>query len=114
MNPMISVQQHLQRIGSKVADVRLSRNITQTQLGELSSTSRNTIRRLEAGETVSLENFIRVLMALKLDQNLDVLLPDVSIRPIERIHFKGHERQRARPGALKGKKVSEWKWGDET
>ncbi|HTX79197.1 MAG TPA: hypothetical protein VMC62_05990, partial [Longilinea sp.] len=60
----------------------------------------------------SLNTFIRVLMALGLQNNLQGLLPDPTIRPVERVETGGRERKRARPIRPK-KETSTWSWGDE-
>lgn len=114
MSDVGSAMQHkLQEIGRRVAGIRLSRNLTQSQLGELSGSSRNTIRRLEAGEAVALGTYIRVVEALGQDTDLDTMLPDPSVRPVDRVRLQGQERQRARPKEAEPQKASEWAWGEE-
>ena len=97
----------------KVARIRLARNITQEYLAQQAGVSVRTIRRLEAGLGVSFDTFIRVLTALGIQQNLQSLLPDPSIRPIDRAALKGTERQRAKPRKTKPDPAP-WVWGDET
>jgi len=93
--------------------IRLSRNFTQTQLAQKSGLAFGTIKRLEGGHSVSLNTFIRILMALDLQQNLETLLPDPTIRPIERVNTGGSERKRARP-SKSNTDHSPWVWGDES
>lgn len=101
------IEKHL---GKQIKDNRLLLNTTQVELAKESRISTKTLQRLEKGEGVSLDTFIRVLQALRLQENLKILLPDASIRPVERVRFKGKERQRARP-SKRQKKDSTWKWG---
>lgn len=108
------IRHQLSRIGKRIAGIRLSRNLTQEQLGDLSGSSRNTIRRLEAGEVVSLETFLRVLAALDLETDIGARLPDPSVRPVDRVRLQGKERQRARPKEDAQPKASEWAWGEES
>ncbi len=108
-----SIQRKLQDVGARIAGIRLSRNLTQGQVSDLAGTARNTVRRLEAGETVSLGTFIRISEALGQEFNLDALLPDPSVRPVDRVRLQGKERQRARPKVTDAKKASEWAWGEE-
>lgn len=96
---------------NQMKNCRLGLNITQAQLAAEAGIDVRTIRRLELGEGVSLDTFIRVLKALKLQGNLNHLLPDFSVRPIDRVRFKGRERMRARPVKTKHKESS-WTWGD--
>jgi transcriptional regulator with XRE-family HTH domain len=93
--------------------IRLTRNLTQAQLAHEAGVALKTIRRFEKGEGVSLDTFIRVLMALGLQSNLQNLLPDPTIRPVERVETGGKERKRARP-VRSDKEISTWSWGDET
>ena len=72
-----------------------------------------TIGRFEKGQGVSVDTFIRVLTALRIQQNLEALLPDPAVRPVERIGIGGGERKRARPGpGRSGTERGTWSWGD--
>jgi len=95
----------------RIEDIRLSRNITQKKLANDAGISLRTIGRLEKGDGVSLDTFIRVLMALGIQQNLEILLPDPTVRPVDRIGFKGNQRKRARTKSS-DKKSPPWKWAD--
>ena len=95
----------------RLASIRLARHMTQIQLAEEAGVSPRTIGRLEKGEGISLDTFIRVLTALGIQQSMEVLFPDPSIRPIERISSGGGERRRARPGRP-GEDLPAWSWGD--
>lgn len=98
---------------SQLKNLRLTRNFTQAQLAKESGVAIGTIRRLEEGKSVSLNTFIRILMALDLQENLETLLPDPTIRPIERVNTGGSERKRARP-LQSDTDNSPWVWGDES
>jgi putative transcriptional regulator len=93
--------------------IRLTLNFTQIQLAQESGVAIGTIRRFEEGQSVSLNTFIRIMMALDIQQNLETLLPDPTIRPIERVNTGGSERKRARPLQSDSKNTS-WAWGDES
>ncbi len=95
----------------RLESVRLSRNTTQIQLAKDAGVSPRTIGRLEKGQGVSLDTFIRVLTALRIQQNLEALLPDPTVRPIERIDIGGRERKRARP-VRSSDETAIWAWGD--
>lgn len=96
----------------RVKDIRLAKNISQLNLAKLAGVSRATIERLENGSGVSLNTFIRVLMALDVQNGLTVALPDMSIRPVERVKLVGKERKRSFPKRKKEKK-EEWTWGNQ-
>lgn len=96
----------------RLESIRLSRNMTQQQLADHAGVSLRTIGRLEKGQGVSFDTLIRVLIALRIQQNLATLLPDPVIRPIDRVNLKGNERKRARPDLVdEGPRA--WIWGDE-
>ena len=96
----------------RLESIRLSRNMTQRQLAEEAGVSPRTIGRMAKGEGVSLDTFIRVLTALKIHQSLESLLPDPTVRPIERVGSTAGERKRAHPISA-DVDVSGWAWGDE-
>lgn len=100
-------------ICEKLEHIRLARNITQVDLAEQAGVSLRTIRRLEKGQGVSLDTFIRVLIALGVQQNMQTLLPDPSIRPIDRVNMGGTERKRASSRKTSVGKTP-WVWGDES
>ncbi|MFH1845084.1 MAG: helix-turn-helix transcriptional regulator [bacterium] len=95
----------------RLENIRLSRNVTQIQLAAEAGVSPRTIGRLEKGLGVSVDTFIRVLTALGIQQNLEALLPDPTVRPIDRIGIGGGERKRARPIPTSDD-GAQWAWGD--
>ncbi|MCJ7734011.1 MAG: helix-turn-helix domain-containing protein [Anaerolineales bacterium] len=97
----------------KLEQIRLTRNITQSRLADQSGVSLRTIRNIEQGKGVSLDTFIRVLIALRVHQNLQVLLPDPSIRPIDRVNLGGKERKRA-SSEKSDPENTPWVWADES
>jgi transcriptional regulator with XRE-family HTH domain len=99
-------------LGARLEAIRLSRNLTQQQLATEAGVSVSTLKRLEGGASTSLDTFIRVLTALRLQDHLAALLPDPGVRPIERAQRQGKVRQRARPTATPPE-AKAWVWGGE-
>lgn len=99
-------------LGGQIKNIRLARNISQAQLAKEAGVTTLTIGRLEKGLGTTLDTFIRVLIALGIQQNLARLLPDPTIRPMERISESGGERQRARPGKAHPQ-GAHWTWGED-
>ena len=95
-------------IGSRLARLRLSRNVTQAMLAQDAGIGLRTLRRLEAGEPSTLDTFLRVALALDLGDAVLGALPEGRIRPIERVSLAGRERRRARP---QPRKDPVWRWG---
>ena len=98
-------------IGSRLARLRLSRNVTQSMLAEDAGVGVRTLRRLEAGEPSTLDTFLRVALALDLGDAILGAVPTGQIRPIERVSRAGLERQRARPRPREDRDET-WTWGD--
>jgi len=92
--------------------IRLSRNITQAHLAREAGVSVRTVGRLENGEGVSLDTFVRVLKALRIEHRLETLLPDPTVRPMERVGIGTGQRLRARPTSAATRPGSGWAWGD--
>lgn len=81
--------------------------MTQEELGENSGVSVRSISRLEQGSSVQMDNLIRILIALGLDSNIELLIPDQTSRPSYYLRENGNYRVRAR----KDDKKQEFKWG---
>ena len=99
-------------IGSRLARLRLSRNVTQSMLAEEAGIGVRTLRRLEAGEPSTLDTFLRIALALDLGDAILSAIPADQIHPIERMSRIGSERKRARPRPKKDRDVA-WTWGDD-
>lgn len=96
----------------QVENIRLTRNITRKKLAAEAGISERTVARLEKGEGVSLDTFIRILIAFGLQQNLKTLLPDPTVRPVDRITLKGRQRKRASSKPAVGDTNTTWSWAD--
>jgi len=97
-------------IGSRLARLRLSRNITQSMLAKNAGVGVRTLRRLETGEPSTLDTLLRVALALNLEDAILGAIPTSQIRPIERVSRIGSERQRARPKPKDNRRPT-WTWG---
>jgi len=121
---------HILTLGEQLERNRLLQNVPQSELAIKAGVSTRTLRRLESGEGGSMDSFIRVLMALGLDGNLSALIPDSTVRPMERARKNKTERLRASRSnqardnvnssqsnnskKIKNKKSKpSWTWGDE-
>ena len=100
----------MQVLFERIEEIRLSRNVSQAALAKEAGVSRSTITRIARGQAISIDSFVRVTQALGLADHLAALLPNPSVRPVERIRLDGTERRRA---SSKRKDVAEWSWGDE-
>ena len=105
----------LSMLGDRLCHYRLRQNLTQAQLAQESGVSKRTIERLEAGESVQLANWLRVLRVIGRLDVLDAVLPPPLPSPIEQVRLQGKVRKRAST-PRKEKHVAEskkpWSWGD--
>jgi transcriptional regulator with XRE-family HTH domain len=104
----------LDELGDRAQQYRVGMNLTQSELAQSAGVSQRTIERLEAGSSVQLDKLVRILRALNLSANLDQLIPEASIRPIQLAGSKAEVRHRSykrRTGTPKDKQG--WVWGDK-
>ena len=97
-------------LGCRLERLRLAQNRTQSTLADAAGVSRRTITRMENGAGVTLDTLIRVMKALGVVDRLEDLLPDTSVRPIERVRMKGRERKNAREASTDS---GAWTWNDK-
>lgn len=103
----------------QIASYRLENNISQKQLADEAGVSVRTIKRMESGKGISVDTLVRVLKALNLAENIDLLIPESGIRPLDRVDEQPSSaepaspsaRQRARP-QKKQKIVEPWTWNE--
>jgi len=93
----------------------LERNWSQERLAAEAGVGRVTLQRIEAGESPSLVNLIRVLRALGLLGGLNALLPEPEPSPMEELRRRGRRRQRAGSprSSTERDKPQSFRWGDE-
>ena len=113
MSPHASDRAVLQALGRRLARHRLNRNLTQAALAAQAGVSTLTVQRIEHGHSAQAANLIRILRALGLLGNLDALVPDPAISPIQQARMRGRVRQRASSRSDKPEPPADWSWGDE-
>ena len=101
----------LAELGLRLTQARLGRNFTQAQLADAAAVSKRTVERLETGQSVQLSNLVRVLDALDLTRNLELLVPAAGPRPMELLRNRGKRRQRA--SRSKTDPGRPWAWNDD-
>ncbi len=109
----ISDDATLEELGNRMAQYRLNRNLTQGALAKEAGVSKRTLHRVEHGESTHVINTIRILRALHLLGNLEALIPEPAISPIQQVKMQGKERKRASSRSEKPEKNAPWSWGDE-
>ena len=102
----------LQDLGADLRQERLSRDLSQAALAREAGVTRDTIRRLEAGEPVSTLTLIRTLRALGLVRGLANLVPGQGPGPLEQLDRGPVGRQRASGTRKQPGPAREWRWDD--
>lgn len=105
-------EEYLREISKRIRQYRISAELMQEELAEKAGVSLRTLQYFENGHDIRFENFIKILMALGLADNLEVVVPDVNNSPIRLLEIKkSGEKSRVR----KKKKANDrtFKWGDE-
>ncbi len=103
----------LKEIGNRIVQYRLNRDKTQVALAQEAGVSNRTLLRVEHGHSVQASSLIRILRALQLLENLDVLIPEPAVSPVQQLKMQGKRRQRASSKSVKSKNEETWLWGDE-
>ncbi len=114
MSKYFSSHSALSEIGARLKAYRIDYPLTQKELADKSGVAVRSVLRMESGEDVQFGNLIKVLIALDLDANLDMLIPDPTKRPSYYLKDKTLMPQRKRVRKSERKTPhTDSKWGDE-
>jgi transcriptional regulator with XRE-family HTH domain len=109
------IRRWLDRLSERLTQHRLNLNLTQVELARAAGIAPRTLARLENGEPTQLENFLRTLIALGLEDGLERLVPDVPQSPIQQVERSGRLRKRATGRRKSRSEPSKpWSWDDES
>ena len=86
----------IEKLGKRIRDQRIRQEMKQEELAERSSVAVSTIRRIEAGHPVSIQLFISILGTLGMLENLDLLIPETRVSPLQLQKLQGRKVQRVR------------------
>ena len=110
---MKTAKEGIRTISDRIRKYRIDYSLTQKQLAERSGVSLRSIQRFENGEDIQFGNLVKLLSALELDHNIDVLVPDVTKRP-SAFADKTANRKRVHIPKRENEILSDhFKWGDE-
>ena len=111
----------LREIGERLKQARLQRNMTQAALSDLTGVSRRTIQKTEEGEVSTLKTLIALLRGLSLLDQLNLLIPETPLSPIQLAKLRGKVRRRASGAGRKpnpkdlmqgNEPKADWQWGE--
>jgi len=103
----------LKELGNRIVQYRLNSNWTQEILAAEAGVSKRTIHRIEHGHSTQTSNLIRILRALRLLENLEVLIPEPAISPIQQAKMQGKKRKRASSKSDKPEQKVPWSWNND-
>jgi transcriptional regulator with XRE-family HTH domain len=101
----------LKEIGGRLEQLRLNRNLIRTELAEQAGISRNTIERIESGDSVQLINLIRLCRALGVLGRFEAVFPPPVLSPVAQLKLQGKSRRRA--SKKRSETVDTWTWRDK-
>jgi len=85
----------LEELGRRLQAQRLNANLAQAEVARKAGVSRRALQNLESKGVCTLSLLIRVMRALGKLGQLEALLPEPGLSPIQLAKLKGRERQRA-------------------
>jgi transcriptional regulator with XRE-family HTH domain len=109
MDKQKDYQEYIKDLGQKIKLYRIMKEMSQQDLEDKTGISKRSISRLEQGESVQLENLFKILLALDLGENIELLVPDQTKRPSFYLEKSDNRPKRVR----KKTKKNAFKWGDE-
>ncbi len=99
-------------LGMRMAQRRVELGMTQAELAEQAGVGKRTVERIESGTDTQFSTLIRLLTALDLNEQLDHLVPEATVSPMEMLERQAKPRKRATSKRV-AKPKRPWKWGDE-
>lgn len=100
----------LKELGKRIKEHRIALNMTQMELAEKCNISISTETRIENGDDSKMSNYIKIMEALGILENIDVLIPEA--KPDYKAIFEERPvRKRVRTGNKQTK--STWVWGED-
>ncbi len=109
MNKKKDYQEYIRELGKKIKLYRISKEMSQQDLADNTGVSKRSLSRLEQGESVNVDILFKILLALDLGDNIELLVPDQTRRPSYYLEKTDDRQKRVRKKIEK----KEFKWGDE-
>lgn len=86
----------LTKLGARIKDARIRKGITQVELAIAAGVSSLTVANIEKGKSVTIIMFLAILRVLGLLENLENLIPEAKISPLQLKKMQGKKRYRVR------------------
>ena len=102
----------LKEIGLRIKQYRISLDITQADLADKCGISSSTEVRIENGEDSKFSNYIKILSALNVLENIDLLFPEPQ-PDFKKLYEIEQSQRRKRASRKKPMEKSAWVWGED-
>ena len=109
MNHTKSSREYIKELGEKIKYYRIMKEMSQQELADKAGISKRSISRLEQGESVQLSSLFIILIALDLEDNIELLVPDQTKRPSFYLEKSENISRRVRKRSRK----KTFRWGDQ-
>lgn len=86
----------LVKLGARIKETRIRRVLTQEDLAGIAGVSTLTVANIEKGKPVTILMFLAVLRALGMLENLEYIIPEVKISPLQLKKLQKKKRYRVR------------------
>lgn len=100
----------LKELGTRIKRQRIASNLSQVQLAMKCGLSESSIKRIESGNDFRILHLIKIMGALDIAENLDLLIP------VESTDYKAIFEEQPSRKRVRTKKASEppkWSWGED-
>lgn len=77
-----------EKLGQQIRNLRILRNLAQSELAERAGIALNAVKRLESGQTSTTKSLVKVLKVLNRTEWLDTLAPQVTVNPLQKVTSK--------------------------
>lgn len=84
----------LQTLGERLKEYRLRRNLQQAELARYAGVNISTVSRIEKGQNIMIDSYLRIMRVLDMLDNLDEFIPEPPRSPLLMKKLMGKKKQR--------------------
>lgn len=84
----------LQTLGQRLKEYRLRRNLQQAEMAKYAGVNISTVSRIEKGQNIMFDSYLRIMRVLEMLDNLDEFIPEPPRSPLLMKKLMGKKKQR--------------------
>lgn len=84
----------LQTLGQRLKEYRLRRNLQQAEMAKYAGVNISTVSRIEKGQNIMFDSYLRIMRVLEMLDNLDEFIPESPRSPLLMKKLMGKKKQR--------------------